>query len=161
MKHYAKKRSAVAAVQWTGEITAEVQELIGDRSAQIDTDRRLILGNGWFVPVGAWVVSASGEDLFPIGEDDFRQTYEETDATGRARPPTDAEHDAAAREFGRQLDVVLLAGLKLTREEHPSIFRDREQLLRALRHLLEDQSYTAARHERHRIRDKIAKELTP
>ena len=165
MKSYAKKREAVCAAQWTGEMTPELTELVGDRMISIDGDRQLVFANakgpGRFACVGDWLVSSSGEDLTAIGDDQFGKIYEAVDETGRPMPPTDEQHEVAGREFVRELDVLLLAGLKLSREEHPSIFRDRDRLVRTLRHLFEDQAYTAARRERHRIRDTIAKELTP
>ena len=161
-KSYAKKREAVGAVQWTGEMTSDVTELVGERKISIDGDiHQLVLGNGWYARVGDWIVSSSGEDLTVIGDEVFRKVYEEIDETARSMPPSDAEHEAAGQEFARELDVLLLAGLKLSREEHPSIFRERERLMCTLHHLFEDQAYTAARRERHRIRNKIAEELTP
>lgn len=160
MKHYAKKRESVRAAQWTGEMTPDVAELIGERKAHIDGDRQLVRSNGWYARVGDWINSMFGEDLSVIGDEVFRKIYEEVDETGRARP-SDDEHEAAGREFVRELDVLLVAGLKLSRDEHPDIFRDRDLILRHLRNLLEDHAYTAARRERHRIRNQIAKELTP
>lgn len=157
---YAKKREVTCATQWTGEMMPAVMELIGQRKVHVDNNQ-LILGNGWFARVGDWIMSTSGEDLTVIGDEVFRRIYEEVDDAGRAVPPTDDAHDAAIANFVRELDVLLLAGLKLSREDHPSIFNERSRLARSLGRLLEDEAYTAAREERHRIRDKIAKELTP
>ena len=169
MKHYVKKREPIYAARWTGEMTPDVAELIGQRKIQVDGDRRLVFDNakgpGRFVCVGAWIgirqsLSSSGDDLTVVSDDVFRKGYEEIDETGR-QMPTDAEHEAAGRDFVRELDVLLIAGLKLSREEHPSIFHERDRLVRTLRHLFEDQAYTAARKERHRIRNKIVEDLTP
>lgn len=164
MKSYAKKRDAVRAVQWTGSMTPEMTELVGVHKVYIDGDHQLVFSNmkgpGRFAREGDWMISTSGEDLSVIGDDVFRKTYEEVDEAGRARP-TDEEHEVAGQDFVRELDVLLLAGFKLSREEHPSIFRERDRLVRILRGLFEDQAYTAARRERHRIRNKIAEDLTP
>lgn len=168
-KRYAKKREPICAVQWLGgENTPELLELLGQRGHYNSDTGQLELGHGWYVRVGDWICSASGEDFAVIGDEVFRSIYEEVDATGRAAPPTENEHgfgvfdgEIAAQRIIRELDVLLLASLKLSREEHPAIFRDRDSILRKLRRLLEDQAYTAARRERHRIRNLIAKELTP
>lgn len=160
-KHYAKKREPIRSAQWTGEMTPDVAELIGERKAHLDSDRQLVLGNGWYARVGDWINSPSGEDLSVIGDEVFRSIYEEVDETGRARPPSDAEHEAAGREFARELDVILIAGLRLSREDHAAIFRDRDRLVRTLRCLLEDHAWAAERRERQRVREKIVKELTP
>ena len=165
MKSYAKKREAVHAAQWTGEMTPAMTALVGERKISIDSDRQLVFANekgcGRFARVGDWIVSFSGEDLTVVGDDQFGKTYEEVDETGRPMPSSDAEHEAAGQEFVRALDVLLIAGLKLSRAEHPSIFHERDRLMSTLRYLFEDQAYTAARRERHQIRDKIAKDLTP
>ena len=94
MKHYAKKREPVRAAQWTGEMTSEMKELLGERSISIDGDRQLVFANakgpGRFARVGDWVVSFSGEDLTLVGADEFRNAYEEVEqelhvsAMGRA-----------------------------------------------------------------------------
>jgi hypothetical protein len=160
-KCYAKKRESVRAVQWHGgEKTPELIELLGQRGHFNAETGQLELGSGWYARPSDWILSASGEDLSVISDEVFRQIYEEVDETGRVMP-SDDEHEAAGQKFVRELDVLLLAGLKLSREEHPSIFRGRDRLVSMLRHLFEDQAYTAARRERHRIRDKIAKDLTP
>ena len=164
MKHYAKKREPICAVQWTGEMTAEMAALLGERTKPFIKDRELVFSNvkgpGRFARPGDWIVSTSGEDLAVIGDDVFRKDYEEIDETERPRP-TAEEHEAAGQEFMRELDTLLVAGLKLSREEHATIFRERDRLIRTLSGLLADQSYTAARRERHRIRNKIAEDLTP
>ena len=160
-RRYAKKREPICAAQWTGEITPDVAELLGERKAHIDGDRQLVLGNGWYARVGDWINSTSGEDLSVIGDEVFRKIYEEVDETGRVLPPGDDEHEAAGREFVRELDVILVAGLRLSREDHPAIFRDRDRLVRTLRCLLEDHAWTAERRERQRVREKIVKELAP
>lgn len=163
MKGYAKKRDTVRAVQWTGEMSAEMTELVGEHKVSIDGDRQLIFHNakgpGRFARVGDWMVSSSGEDITVVGDDVFRTTYEEV-AAGRSTP-TDEEHRVAGQDFVRDLDVLLVEGLKLSREEHPDMFRERDRLIRTLSALLADQSYTAARRERHRIRNKIVEDLTP
>jgi hypothetical protein len=162
MKHYAKKREPVRAAQWTGEISTELRDLLGGRVIDVNPQRQLILlnrGPGRVASVGDWICSSSGEDLSVVGDVDFRRSYEEADETGRALPPTSDEHEAAALEFVRALDALLIDGLKLSREGHPNIFHERESLMRTLRHLFEDQRYIAARSERQRIKDKIVKEL--
>jgi len=158
-KHYAKKRESIRTVQWTGEMTSDVAELVGQRKVHVEGDRQLVLGAGWFARVGDWIYSTSGEDLSVISDEVFRNVYEEVDETGRVLPPTNDEHEAAGKEFVQKLDDLLAAGLRLTREEHRAIFRDRDQLVRCLRRLLEDHAWVAARREQARIREKIAKEL--
>lgn len=161
-KHFAKKREAIRAAQWSGEMTPDVADLIGQRKVHVDSDRQpaqLMLGNGWYARVGDWICSTSGEDLSVISDEVFRNVYEEVDETGRPLPPSDDEHETAGSEFVRELDVLLLAGLKLSREEHPNIFRERDRLVRTLRHLFEDQAYVAARSERQRIKERIVKEI--
>jgi hypothetical protein len=168
MKHFAKKRKPCCAVQWTGEVTAEMAELVGPRMIQVTQDRLLAFRNskgpGRAASVGDWIVSTSGEDLAIVGDTEFREDYEEIDEIGRPLP-TDEEHEAASQAFVRELDSLLVAGLKLSREEHATIFRERDRLIRTLSGLLADQSSTTARRERHRITntlvDLLAKELRP
>lgn len=159
MKHYAKKRESIRAAQWMGEMTLDVAELIGEHKAHVDDDRQLELGNGWYARVGDWINSTSGEDFAVIGDEVFRKIYEEVDETGRVLPPTDDEHEAAGREFARELDALLVEGLRLSREEHPSIFRGRDRLLHRVRSLLDNERYTAACRERQRIKERIVKEI--
>lgn len=165
IQSFAKKREAIRAVRWTGEVTPEMKELLGERAGKVEGDRQLVFSNeqgpGRFACAGDWICSTSGEDLFVVGNEVFRDTYEEVDETGRSLPPTDAEHEAAALDLMREIDVLLVEGLKLSREDHSGIFRDRERIMRTLRHLFEDQAYTAARRERQRIKDRIVKELAP
>ena len=59
------------------------------------------------------------------------------------------------KEFVQKLDDLLAASLRLTREEHRAIFRDRDQLVRCLRGLLEDHAWVAARREQARIREQL------
>lgn len=162
IQSFAKKREAVRAVRWTGEVTPEVKELLGGRPITVMGDRQLGFSNttgpGRCAGLGDWICSTSGEDLFVVGDDAFRATYEEVDETCRPLP-TDAEHEAAALDLIREIDAVLVAGLKLSREDHATIFRDRERIMRTLRHLFEDQAYTAARRERQRIKDRIVKDI--
>jgi hypothetical protein len=165
LKHFAKKRESVRAVQWQGEITPDLRELAGDRDLRVDDDRQLMFANakgpGRFAGVGDWIVSTSGEDLFAIGDEVFRAVYEEVDRTGLSLSPTDAEVDKSYTEFVQKLDTLLVDALRLSSEAHHGIWRDRTTLLTKLRHLLEDHGYTAARRELARIRDKITKELWP
>lgn len=167
MKNYAKKRESIVAVQWTGEMTPEVTELIGARIFHVEAMRQLVFANakgpGRFVSVGDWIVSSSGEDLGVFGDQVFQTLYEEADETGRVLP-TDDEHEAAGREFVQELDALLIDGLKLSREEHPKIFRGRDRLWNRVRCLLDDERYKASKREQQRVLEKIAtivKELTP
>jgi hypothetical protein len=57
VKHYAKKREAVRAVQWLGELTPEVRDLIGDRAVRIVDAQQLDLGGGWYARVSDWIYS--------------------------------------------------------------------------------------------------------
>jgi hypothetical protein len=164
-KHYAKKRHPLRAVQWLGEITSDLRELIGDHDSRVDGDRQLVFSNakgpGRFARVGDWIYSTSGEDLSVIGNEEFLKIYEEVDETGRMLPPSDADHEAAAQDFTGKLDALLVDALRLSPGVHPGIWRDRNALLHALQCLLEDHGYVAARRELARIREKIKKELWP
>ena len=112
MKSYAKKRDAVRAVQWTGAMTPEMTELVGEQhSVHVDSNRQLVFSNakgpGRFAREGDWIISTSGEDLTVVGDDVFRTAYEEVDENGRALSSSDDEHEAAGREFvGRARHVA-------------------------------------------------------
>jgi hypothetical protein len=160
MKHFAKRREPIVAVQWTGELTPDMTALIGDRLFHVDGDRQLVFGNakgcGRFACVGDWIVSSSGEDLTVIGNEVFERVYEEVDDTGRSLPPTDAEYELTSRSFVRELDALLVEGLRLSRKEHPNIFLGRDRLLNRVRCLLDDERYRASYREQRRIMAKIA-----
>jgi hypothetical protein len=179
VKRYAKKREAVRAVQWRGEMTAEIRDLIGMRLGIGIERQQLTLGKAC-ARVGDWILSSSGEYLTVIDDAVFRRFYEEVDPAGlefsqkldvvfqrlyeevvatRVAPPTDAEHEKAGMEFTQKLDAVLVDALRLSSARHPGIWRDRDTLLGLLRNLLEDHSFVTARRERVRICEKIAKEL--
>ena len=80
MKTFAKKREPIRAVQWTGEMTPEITELISGHLISID-DGQLTFANakgpGRFASKGDWIGSSSGEELFVIGDAQFRKIYEE------------------------------------------------------------------------------------
>lgn len=163
MKHYAKKRELLTAVQWTGEMTPEVTEFLQGRAVRFAVvDGRLEFANsrgpGRFVDRPDWIMWSS-EGLVPVGDADVRRIYDEVDETGRSIPSTGEEHEAAGREFVLELDALLAAGLKLTREEHAKIFADRDRLVRTMRHLMEDHAWHAERRERARIVSRITKEI--
>ena len=90
MKTFAKKREPVCAAQWTGEVTPEITELLGNRLISVDDAESLVFANakgpGRFARKGDWIASASGEDLFVIGDAQFRKIYEEVDGTGAISP---------------------------------------------------------------------------
>jgi hypothetical protein len=82
VKTFAKKRESICAVQWTGEMTPEITELLGDRFISAAEDELVFAnakGPGRFARKGDWIGSASGEDLFVIGDVLFRKIYEEVD----------------------------------------------------------------------------------
>ena len=160
MKCFAKRRDVFRAAQWTGAWTPDVEELVGERraTARVEADQQLALGRGWYARVGDWLYSMAGEDLSVMSDDQFRKIYEEVDEAGRVWP-TAEEHERAGREFMQELDALLLVGLRVSREEHVAIFRDRDHLMYSLRRLLEDHAYVAAQRELARIRTKINKEL--
>lgn len=165
MKYFAKKREVIAAVQWTGEMTAELKALLGDRFLSIDEKQLLIFGAGKgpsrAAAVGDWVGSASGEDLFPIGDEQLHKIYEEVTEAGRPLPPTDAEHDMEYQAVLQKLDDLLVNALRLSPEAHPGIWRDRNKIVSVLRDLLHEHGYVAERRERLRIRKLIDEKLTP
>ncbi len=166
-KHYAKKRAPVEAAQWRGEMSPDVTAVLELRTSHVkvgDNQALEFAGHRWpgrIARLGDWICATPDGDLILVGDEEFRATYEEVDMTGSTLPPTDEEHEANARDFVKELDALLVAGLKLSREEHTAIFRERDRLLSRLRHLFDDERYNAARRERHRIRNKIAQELTP
>ena len=159
MKHYAKKRESLRAVQWNGgEKTTDLIELLGERGHYNADSQQLELGNGWYARIADWICSTSGEDLTVIGNEVFLKIYEEVDETERVLPSND-EHETAGREFVQELDALLIEGLRLSREMHPNIFRGRDRLVRRMYSLLDDERYTAARRERQRIKEQIVKEI--
>lgn len=165
MKHYAKKQVLVRAAQWTGKMTPDVAELVDDQHLiSVDHNDQLVFHNsqgpGRFARVGDWLLSSSGEDLTVIGDEQFHKIYEEVDENRRSLS-TDEEIEDEAKKLVVALDAILVAGLRLSREGNPDIFRERDRLMHRMRHLFDDVRYTSARQERHRIRNKIAEELTP
>ena len=162
MRYYVKKRDLFNAVQWNGELTSDVLELLGERQFFVDGGL-LILGHverGWPVRVGDWI-RVIGKEISAMSSDAFSSTCEEVDESGRPLSKTDAEQAASVADFVYELDALLLTGLKLTSAEHPGIFEERARLKRRLFRLLEEQTCTAATRERHRVREKIARDLTP
>lgn len=156
-KHYATRRgSPFQAVRWSGEMTPEVRDLVGDHAPHVDDQGQLFLDNGRFVRVGEWI---QGPQLVPVDNEQFRRLNEEVDEAGRPVSPTDEEHEAAGTAFVQALDSLLVEGLRLSAGDHSSIFRERDVLVRRLRHLLEDHAYVAERRERARIRERIAQEI--
>lgn len=167
MRRYIKKSVAFRAARWTGAMTPDVQDLLDHRAEGIvrNEDIRVVaeylkLGKSWSAGPGDWIVSTP-DGLTATSDDLFRATFEEIDEASRVVLPTDEEHEAAGQAFTKKLDALLVEGLRLSSEVHAGIWRDRNSLLSLLRGLLDDQAYVAARHERHRIRNMIAKELTP
>lgn len=164
-KHYAKKRALIEAAQWRGEMSPNVTAVLNLRTSHVkvgDNQTLEFAGHRWpgrFARVGDWICATPDGDLSLLSDEEFRAAYEEVDETGRTLSPTDEAHEASAREFVKELDALLVSGLKLSREEHATIFRERDRLLSRLRHLFDDERYNAARSERHRIRNKIAEEL--
>lgn len=158
LKYYAKRGDVIRAVQWTGVMTADVEDLIRGRR-DIDAQQRLQLGGGWHARIGDWIYSVSGKDLSVISDEVFRKAYEEVDDVGHQMPPTADEHERAGCEFVEQLDALLADSLRLSREGHPDIFHSRDRLVRSLRLLLEDHAFVAAQRELARIRAKINMEL--
>jgi hypothetical protein len=80
VKTFAKKREPICAAQWTGEMTPEITELVFGRLISIDGDQLIFAnakGPGRFASKGDWIASAAGEDLFVIGDVQFRKIYEE------------------------------------------------------------------------------------
>ena len=90
MKSYAKKREAVHAAQWTGEMTPAMTALVGERKISVGSDRQLAFANekgcGRFACVGDWIVSFSGEDLTVVGAEQFGNIYEEVDGSDSTMP---------------------------------------------------------------------------
>jgi hypothetical protein len=161
MRHFAKKRDAFRAVQWFGELTPDVYDLVGDRGVvdlRVEAQQQLALGSGWYARLSDWIC-VTNEGLCVISDETFRKIYEEVDETGRAVPPTDAEHEVAGLAFVLKLDALLVTGLRLSSDQHPSIFRDRDMIVRELRRLLEDHAWVAARRERQQIKERLTKDF--
>ena len=89
MRTFAKKREPVCAAQWMGEMTPEITELLAAHLISVDEDNLVFAnakGPGRFARKGDWIASASGEDLFVIGDVQFRKIYEEIDSTDGISP---------------------------------------------------------------------------
>jgi len=163
VKHFAKKRETLTAVQWTGEMTPEMKTFLEVNAHSFGVvDGRLHFANsrgpGRIVDMGDWVV-LTPEGLIPFGDQDLSALYDEVDEAGRSLPPSEKEHEAAGHAFVQALDALLVGSLGLTREFYPKIFLERDRLIRLLRGLLEDHSWEAARRERARIVSRITKEI--
>lgn len=163
MPRFAKKRKYVQAIQWTGEMSAEVTALLGDRKTSINDNRVLTLGNGWYATVGDWIMVDEGvEGIAVMSSDGFSQIYERVDEPGELRPtsgPTSDEHIADVREFIDAINAILIDGLRLSSESHPRIFHARHELIRKLHGLLDDREWVGARDARQRTKDRIIKEF--
>ena len=155
-KHYASRRAPFRAAQWTGEMTEEARDLVQGHVSNIDEQRRLFLDNGRFARAGDWIC---GPLLDVVGDEQFREIYEEVAASGRPLAPDDDNHEADFQELVRDLDTFLVEGLRLSHEGCPDVFRIRGGLMRRLRGLLMDHAYVAERRERARISAWISKEL--
>lgn len=107
MKHFAKKRTLIRAVQWRGEMTPEMRDLIRERAPNVEHADPLNLGNGWEARSGDWIYSTSGEDLAVISDEVFRKIYEEVDETGHtvALPAPEAA-SSRARDIYRWMEPL-------------------------------------------------------
>jgi hypothetical protein len=86
VRTFAKKRESICAAQWTGEMTPEITELLGDHLISVDKDELVFAnakGPGRFARKGDWIGSSSDGELFVIGDAQFRKIYEEVDETER------------------------------------------------------------------------------
>ncbi|HSX22858.1 MAG TPA: hypothetical protein VLE97_08815 [Gaiellaceae bacterium] len=162
MKHFAKKSEVVAAIQWTGEMTPDVQAFLQGRAEHSSvSEGRLHFaggrGPGRAADRGDWIVWSS-EGLVPVGDADIKRLYNEVDGNGR--PALDAAaHEAASHEFVQELDAILVEGLRLSQEQHPKIFMRRDKLVRVLWRLMEDHGWNAEQRERERLKKHLIKEL--
>jgi len=103
VKHYAKRREPIRAVQWIGgEKTPELIELLGERGHYNADSQQLELGDGWYARIGDWITSTSGEDLAVIGDETFRKIYEEVDAIGQLIHINAQMFDGTIRVLGQQ-----------------------------------------------------------
>jgi hypothetical protein len=115
MKHFAKKREMIRAVQWTGEMTPDVVEMLGDRKTCFHGDRQLRLGDGWYACVGDWICTVTvGRGIAVLSDEVFRKVYEEVDA---------ADETAGRIRLALSLDEVDLVGA--------AVCRDRDRILDA------------------------------
>ena len=77
MKSYWKKREPIGAVRWTGEITPDVTELVGQRKVHVDGERQLIFSNDKspcrFALARDLIHSKSGENMLLMGGEQFRK----------------------------------------------------------------------------------------
>lgn len=160
MKHYAQRRVPFRAVQWNGDQdTAAVLDLIAPHKARYAMEtQQLVLLNGTRARVGAWIMSTAA-CVSVVDDDEFRAAFEAVDETGGPARPTAEEHEVAGKAFVQKLDALLIAGLRLSTGEHPSIFRDRDHLVRTLRDLLADHGYVVSLRERERMLEQVKKEL--
>jgi hypothetical protein len=65
------------------------------------------------------------------------------------------KHEQDAQEFVRAVDTILIEGLRLSKEEHPDIFRKRSELLHDLRGLLSDAHWRGRKAEQKRLRQQL------
>ena len=157
MKQYVQKREPIRAVQWLGEKTPELIELLGEHghfSTNSLKGTELRLGSGGYVLPGYWICSSSGEDFMVLSTEQLHDRYEEV----HAGPTTQKAHEEAALEFLKQIDALLVEGLKLSPEQHTKVFRDRNRLVDQLRELLTHQTWLGQR-EAQDLRNRIRKEL--
>ena len=162
MKQYATKRKMIGAVQWTGEMTPEMRDLLGPRSVTW-TATSLTLGNGSIAYAGDWIYQVFLErddsrvpvDLAVMPDVQFCALYEVTDGSA----PTRETHEENYRVFVDTLDALLVDGLRLSREAHADMFGKRTALLRLLHDLFDDERFLARRSERKLVLDKLSKEL--
>jgi hypothetical protein len=172
VKQYVQKREPVRAVQWLGEKTPELIELLGehgDFSTSTSKSLELRLGRahnnqdrGGYVLPGYWICSSSGEDFTVLSDMQFRDRYEEVGSEGR-EPPTPTEHEEDAQDFLKKLDALIFESLHVSMiqgsPEHKKIFHDRNVLTQHLRELLGHAAWLAARRESTRLRELLLKTL--
>jgi hypothetical protein len=121
----------------------------GSRSYNLKT-RQLELISGMYANIGDWICASPDGELFVVENTKFHELYEEIDEAGQ--PPPTAEHEGAVQLLTQGLDTLLIRGLRLSLEENPSIFRERDELLQKFHRLLADTSRAAVRHEQQRIK---------
>lgn len=160
VKHYTKKGDIICAAQWTGTWTDELKELLGDRQVYVEAKDRFRLtwlnlgSNRMVADVGDWIVSSGkGKDIAIVTNAAFRDAFEEV--TVESNAPTADAHEAAGRAFVVAMDKLILESLKLTREDYPQIFHDRDRLARQFRELLRDHAWHAAEEEKQRLHRRI------
>lgn len=76
---YRKKPVVIEAVQWTGDNLKEVDEFMGVKYIEVDTNAILIqtLEGDMLASIGDYIIKGVQGEFYPCKPDIFKATYEE------------------------------------------------------------------------------------